>query len=416
MEELNGMSVQTAMRGLWIVGSVAFFATGAHAQMDLTARGVAATENFSGFSGTGFAPSPGVGQLDSDTWRVTGASDPMLAFGGTGTSGDYARGASPGGVSTGGIYAFDAAGAGNPALGAQSTGSDFNPGGVVLRLRNQVGRAVTELRVEFDLYIYNDQSRSTTLTLQHSATDGSYTDVISQTTPVAPDLSPSWVRVPVDQTISGVMVGDGAFYFVRFSLADAAGSGSRDEVAFDNFRVTATMVDGGCSVSADCVDGNACTTDDCAGGLCVNNPVPVGTSCADADMCNGAETCAAGGVCAAGMNLNCNDDNACTMDRCVAATGCANMPIPGCGMEGGVPDGSVSDGSIPDGSMPDGRVPDANIRPDSSALDATATADASGRPMVRSRSSGCNVAAGSGPLPVLLGLLGLGLLTRRRRS
>lgn len=56
--------------------------------------------DFAGFTGTGFSPTPAAGQLDSDDIIVTGLSAGDLMFGDVGTTGDYARGPSRGGVST----------------------------------------------------------------------------------------------------------------------------------------------------------------------------------------------------------------------------------------------------------------------------------------------------------------------------
>ncbi len=71
-----------------------------------------------------------------------------------------------------------------------------------------------------------------------------------------------------------------------------------------------------------------------------------GTSCADAVTCNGAETCRAG-VCAAGTVLNCNDNNACTTDRCAEPTGCVSTPIGGCADAGMTTDaGGVRDAGV----------------------------------------------------------------------
>src|SRR5688572_32852975 len=63
---------------------------------------------FAGYAGDGLTPSPGVGQVDSDSIRVTGMSVDS-DFGDTFTDGDFAEGASNGGVSgdgTGGLWAF----------------------------------------------------------------------------------------------------------------------------------------------------------------------------------------------------------------------------------------------------------------------------------------------------------------------
>ena len=49
-------------------------------------------EDFTDFTGGGFAPGGGAGRLDSDAWRVTGIAAGDLAFGDTAEAGAYARG------------------------------------------------------------------------------------------------------------------------------------------------------------------------------------------------------------------------------------------------------------------------------------------------------------------------------------
>jgi hypothetical protein len=76
-----------------------------------------------------------------------------------------------------------------------------------------------------------------------------------------------------------------------------------------------------------CNDQSACTTDSCdpvAG--CRYAPVADGTSCADANLCNGAETCRAG-ACVQGAAPSCDDRNPCTTDACAAATGCTHVAV-----------------------------------------------------------------------------------------
>jgi len=75
------------------------------------------------YDGSGFDPSPSVGDLDSDAWATSGMSDGTLNFGGTITSGDHARGTSTGGEITGGFYAFNIGG-GDYTFGIQPGGSD----------------------------------------------------------------------------------------------------------------------------------------------------------------------------------------------------------------------------------------------------------------------------------------------------
>ena len=134
-----------------------------------------ADEDFQAFTGAGFASSPSVGQLDSDDWIVTGMSDGDLAFGGNGVSGDFARGSSAGGVTTGGIYAFDTGG-GNTILGVQPGGSDFTPGTFVYRWTNNTATTVTALDIEYVIWSYNDQGRSTSLNFAYAADCTTYTD------------------------------------------------------------------------------------------------------------------------------------------------------------------------------------------------------------------------------------------------
>src|SRR5262249_22559465 len=76
-----------------------------------------------------------------------------------------------------------------------------------------------------------------------------------------------------------------------------------------------------------CNDGNPCTTDSwvpATGGPATN--VTNGTSCADANVCNGAEPCQ-NGVCTAGTPITCNDSNPCTTDSCDPVLGCQNVAV-----------------------------------------------------------------------------------------
>ncbi len=84
-----------------------------------------------------------------------------------------------------------------------------------------------------------------------------------------------------------------------------------------------------CASDAECDDANLCTTDSCdvPTGHCSSQAVADGTSCADANVCNGAETCAAG-VCTAGTPLNCDDGNECTADTCDPLAGCQSTTLP----------------------------------------------------------------------------------------
>jgi RHS repeat-associated protein len=75
-------------------------------------------------------------------------------------------------------------------------------------------------------------------------------------------------------------------------------------------------------------DGNPCTADSCdpASGVS-HTPVAAGTSCADANLCNGEETCNSGGTCLPGTPLETDDGNPCTADSCVPAEGVQHIPV-----------------------------------------------------------------------------------------
>ncbi len=79
-------------------------------------------------------------------------------------------------------------------------------------------------------------------------------------------------------------------------------------------------------------DENPCTTDSCDPVLGIQHtPLPAGTSCTDADACNGVEECSAAGVCMQGPPIAIDDGNACTEDDCDPASGPTHTPIPNCG-------------------------------------------------------------------------------------
>ena len=78
-----------------------------------------------------------------------------------------------------------------------------------------------------------------------------------------------------------------------------------------------------CTVDADCDDANACTVNRCSAGVCATSYVPAGTACpADAFSCT-ADVCDGQGACAhQPSNAACDDGNECTVDECSATAGC----------------------------------------------------------------------------------------------
>ena len=224
-----------------LVGATTF---SVNAQMSLTALNTAATEDFASFDGSGFAPSPAAGQLDSDMIRVTGLSDGATTFGGTHVTGDFARGATVGGVSTGGVYAVDDAN--NFGLFVQPGGSDFTPGTIEIRVTNNTGNQVDSVDVSYDILVFNDQARGNTFNFSYSTDGVSFTSVpaLDFTSPAAADAAPALVRTARSTTITGLAANfqNGDILTLQFSSDDSSGSGSRDEIGMDTLSVTATSL------------------------------------------------------------------------------------------------------------------------------------------------------------------------------
>ena len=196
----------------------------------------------------GFDPAPFAGQLDADAFAVTGLSDGDVNFGASQSSGDYARGNSSGGVTTGGLYAFDVDN--DPAerdfaLGVQPTGSDMTSGRLFFCYRNTTGVQVTSVNVDYNLHVYNDQPRSTGVAVYYNinsaecdAQQSVTGPLVSATTPASAASSPAWTIEPLEAFLDNVTIDDGEFFVVAVEITDQGGSGSRDEIALDSLRLT----------------------------------------------------------------------------------------------------------------------------------------------------------------------------------
>jgi len=214
------------------------------------------TIDFSGFTGVGFTPEPVAGQLDSDTWRVSGLSDGDMPFGGTGTGAAFARGTSAGGINPGGVYAFTVA-PGVTVLGVQPTNGEFTPGEIVLRVLNNTGGTITDINVDYDLWVNNDQDRSSSFDLAHSSDDSIYTNLITFSTIASKDAN-GWTQSLFSDSISGLSLSNGGFYYLRWSSDDAGGSGSkRDELGLTNIQISVTA-----DYAPDAVDDSDSTPED----------------------------------------------------------------------------------------------------------------------------------------------------------
>lgn len=202
------------------------------------------------YAGAGFEPNPTTaGRLNSNAWAATGWSNGSLAFGGTQITAntDYTRGATTVAVSTGGFFSYTGTpgSAADPTFMIQPGGSDFAPGTLTLRIQNNGTSSITQLDVSYNIYLRNDQGRSSSFNFSYSADDVSYAPVaaLDYATPAVSDAN-GWVVVagaPSRSTsITGINILPGGYFYIRWSSADVSGSGSRDELGLDDIGLTAT--------------------------------------------------------------------------------------------------------------------------------------------------------------------------------
>jgi streptogramin lyase len=105
-----------------------------------------------------------------------------------------------------------------------------------------------------------------------------------------------------------------------------AGAISAQDVIFGNDCQLAFNTGFGCTVNADCNDNNACTTDTCVASACVNAAVANGTACTDGNACTQADTCQAG-VCTGASPVVCTALDQChDPGTCSPANGVCSNP------------------------------------------------------------------------------------------
>jgi len=193
------------------------------------------------YTGAGLNPTPSAGQLDADAWQVSGASDGDTEYGIENTSGDFARGASGGGVTAGGLYAFDLGG-GNTAFGWQPSSDDFIEGSFTLRLINAGSERINQLEIDYDIWTYNDQDRASNCTFSYSLDSASFLSVpaLDFESPGTKDVSPVWTETERSVTLSDLDLEPGDTIYLRWGTNDVSGNGERDELALDNISIAAT--------------------------------------------------------------------------------------------------------------------------------------------------------------------------------
>lgn len=80
-----------------------------------------------------------------------------------------------------------------------------------------------------------------------------------------------------------------------------------------------------------CDDQNACTLDLCTAATateCTNKPIAAGATCDDGQNCTVGDACDGAGACKSATAKPCNDGNTCTVDSCAEPGGCSNVSPP----------------------------------------------------------------------------------------
>ena len=232
---------------------ILFFAqlTGIFAQLSIDAASTAYVVSFDNtlagvnnntYQGSGLQPSPASGQLDGDAWEIIGTASGDHLFGETHLSGAFARGSSNGGVSTSGLYAFEVA-SGDYAFGFQPSGSTFSPGDIKLKIHNNTSSFIVNLHVSYELWVKNDQNRSSSVDFSWSYENGNWHNVAaaSYSSPAAAVSGAPWSLDMNPDLNLGVIIPPGSEFFIRWTVDDVSGSGSRDEFALDDIRIEAAV-------------------------------------------------------------------------------------------------------------------------------------------------------------------------------
>lgn len=107
---------------------------------------------------------------------------------------------------------------------------------------------------------------------------------------------------------------------------DGGADGGDGSAASDAGPEVDPTLGGPCTEDAQCEDDVPCTSDRCDKTLARCRNTPDDSLCQDDSFCNGKERCVLRRGCAPGPVVTCQDDNPCTIDRCIEATkGCEHV-------------------------------------------------------------------------------------------
>jgi len=397
---LSGLSILTGV-GLTLV------ATPASADVEIAPMVVI---DLTTFDGSGFNPEPAAGQLDSDDWAITLSDAAFFDFGGTaeGNGNIFAWGTSTGDEDDGGIWAFDVDGAGLIGLGIQPTNNLFTPGQVTLRLVNNTGADITEFRVEYSIWVNNNEARSNSLNLQESADDMTYTAVgAGFTSPEAADANGFTATDVVEVVTPAAPIADGSQHYIAWIGDDEVGdSMERDEFAIEGITIRLLNVCGnGLMENKEACDDGLANADTAA---CTS--MCVVAACGDGFVQDGVEEC---------DDMNTDPDDGCAAD--------CTIEEPDTTTGGDSTGADTTDGPADSSGSDTDMTATGSSMTDASATNPTTTSPTGGGSDTDDDTSGgsgsgdddttgcsCNSSGNGAPIWGMVGLLGLAFARRRR--
>ncbi|WP_191907022.1 T9SS type A sorting domain-containing protein [Adhaeribacter soli] len=130
----------------------------------------------------------------------------------------------------------------------QPTGTEWSPGTITLRIKNDHATdIITSIDIAYDILIRNNENRSNSFNFSYSSDNNSYINVgaLDYVSPLTSN-STSFVKVggtspSRSTTINGLNILPGQYFYIRWTGDEAGGSGSMDEFALDDIKVTPVL-------------------------------------------------------------------------------------------------------------------------------------------------------------------------------
>ncbi len=141
------------------------------------------------------------------------------------------------GISNAHAYTIDK----NVALGFQPENTDKTSREILLAIYNNTNTVIGKVQISFDYLFTNKQNRSSSLLLEYSTDNETFTTIESTTKESTSSLSDStlWESQKVNAAIE-VNISTNDYLYVKWTTDDINGNGSCDELAIDNIHILAT--------------------------------------------------------------------------------------------------------------------------------------------------------------------------------